>query len=223
MNTERELRKNDILMAKALCIVEGETAFSLTIGKHYRIKELVKGGREIVIVDDQEVDHIFTTYDDTADDSWCKWFDYVGRDLALFIDLDAWNEERMEFVFGQFDKLNIPRPVFNMTFDNASDDISALLHLLQIHDQIYADTYLTGDYGVTPATVFNTLMYKADELGIKGKTVRIMNPSAEIHWDGLRATLVDRAFKDNYLYTFEADGWQQVDIDTMLRENKFQG
>lgn len=68
--------------------------------------------------------------------------------------------------------------------------------------------------------LWNDMMRAAIKHDLRGKEIYNERVFKNIIWENLDKKLVDKAFKYNYLYVMndECNGWEQVDIDKLLRE-----
>jgi len=99
-----------------------------------------------------------------------------------------------------------------------------LLELVSIHDEVYISSAFVINYIEPSIMLFNSMMYKVAESDIRRKSLFIFRTFDAIHWDNLKMSLVDKAFKYNFLYVIkENEGtyntWEQVDIDALIREH----
>lgn len=110
---------------------------------------------------------------------------------------------------------------------NAALDTKRTLEAIKKADEIYIDSALV--YNIVEgdaSTLFNGMMYHAINEKMENKKVFIFRTYDHICWDGLKADLVDKAFRKNYLYVMAENDddvthnsqWEQVDIDKLIKE-----
>lgn len=111
---------------------------------------------------------------------------------------------------------------FDKTIIDASRKGEELLEAIKEADKIYIDSGLVYNPYGDGSVLFNQMMFKAIELGIEGKEIYFFRTLNSVNWYRLKKSLFDKVFKKNYLYVHDDDyKWEQVDIDSLLRETDF--
>lgn len=144
----------------------------------------------------------------------------------IFIDSD--NIDKFEYraaqrtVYGLVDGL--PEEVFDEVVDFAWHEPEKAWDAVKRADEIYAQSSLIPLCGYGSYTgsvvVMDVMMAKAIAEDIRGKSIFFLRQYKDIEWEGIDLTLVDKAFKHNFLYTLENyDRFEQVDIDKLIRDH----
>ncbi len=98
-----------------------------------------------------------------------------------------------------------------------------LFEYIKEADEIYMSTAiipLVHGTDIGSPELWNSMMQAAIKHNITGKKIFNQREYGHIQWDNLDKKLLDGAFKKNYLYVMdtECEKWEQVDVDTLLRE-----
>lgn len=117
-----------------------------------------------------------------------------------------------------------PNEVFDTAIFEALENQMDVWGLILTHDHIFCSTSLIplmgfgSSYG--SGMLFNSMMYKAIEENVTGKTIYMLNDYDGIEWDELRAELVAKAFVGNDLYCMNDDhtAFIKVDIEQLVNE-----
>ncbi len=150
-----------------------------------------------------------------------------------FIEIDDIDEGRLKTLANLFD-IKDDDWKFDFKIDQAGYNGQKVWEAIKLSDEIYVDTALIPSMGITSGSVFNNMMHKTIEAGLKGKKVFIFRGYNQINWGELRSKLVSEAFKENQLFvqkevqeTHIREGytspimvyaWEQVDIQKLIEE-----
>jgi len=141
---------------------------------------------------------------------------------TLFIETaEEFEKDWLETMSRAFNK-NYNEDGFDIVIKSALS-CTNLLELISKHDEIYISTAFITNYIEHSIMLFNSMMYKVAENDIRGKSLFIFRTFNAICWDNLKLSLLDKAFKHNFLYVIEENTktyntWVQVDIDKLTSQ-----
>ena len=97
--------------------------------------------------------------------------------------------------------------IFDEVFLNAGLRVNEVWTAIQEADEIYCSTALIPQYmeAMDSRTLFNSLLYKAEQAGTKGKSVYILRPKSSIRWENIKASLAEKVFKHNKLFCLDKE------------------
>lgn len=151
----------------------------------------------------------------------------------IFIDSDIVQEDELRTAQRRlsliFEKSNIPYVdnVFDGVVDFAWHEADKAWTAVKSADEIYANSSLIPLCGYGSYTgsvvVMDVMMQKAIDEDVRGKSIYFLRSYDNIEWEGIDMSLIDKAFKHNFIYTLEFNDdykFEQVDIDKLIKRYK---
>lgn len=146
----------------------------------------------------------------------------------LFIESDTLDQaelntaKRRVYMILDKNKIHCSDEVFDEIKDFAWHEGVEAWEAVKRCDEIYAMSGLIpllgyGSYTGAPV-VMDRMMQAAVAENITGKSVIFLRKFADIDWNNIDLTLLDKAFRKNFLFTLEEKEFVQVDIDKILRK-----
>lgn len=149
----------------------------------------------------------------------------------LFLEIDEIDESHLETLASlgshMFHYEDTLKPFFNTVIGEAAFHTQEAWDAVKSHDQIFVSTSLIPRYGFGSSfgsgMLMNSLMYKAIEEKVEGKSLYFFNEFDNIRWDELKKDLVDKCFRKNFMYVRDEnfDNWVQVDIDALIKDKLY--
>jgi len=115
---------------------------------------------------------------------------------------------------------NLPDDVFDEVASNAWHKAAEAWEAVKRADEIYADSLLVSASGYFAydgaPLVFNTMMAKAVEENITGKSLIFLRELDDLEWDNIDLDLLEKVFTTNKMFTLWENELQEVDVPVLL-------